>query len=176
MLCSCKDKKQVVSRCETCDDFLCALCYHAHLRVKQTRNHQFKILSKIPEQKKTKIMKNKATQTEVKRLKKLPVRPVTSRALKTDKKCKQYTGLHLEHFNQLLFGLEGKFLSSYKMAPKDQLCMFFQKLKSNATNTTLSINFGINVKRIIRLVFLYTLQSVTILKSFGYFFNHREMF
>ena len=108
----------------------------------------------MPDQKTPKIMVNKATQVSVKRLKekKLLV-TVTSRALKSDKKCKQYTGLHLEHFNQLLFGLEGKFLSSYKMTPKDQLCMFYQKLKSNATNTTLAINFGIDVKRIKRWIF-----------------------
>ena len=157
MLCTCVDKKQVVARCETCDEFLCSLCYFSHLRVKLTRNHKFKILSKIsPQQKTPKVMKNKETQTEVKRLKakKLLIRPVTSRALKSDKKCKQYTGLHLEFFNQLLFGLEGQFLSSYKMAPKDQLCMFYHKMKSNATNTTLSINFGIDVKRIRGLVFL----------------------
>ena len=151
MLCTCEDKKKVVVNCITCDEFLCSLCYFAHLRVKLTRSHNFKILSIIPQQKPSKKMKDRGTQT-TKRLKakKLPVRPVTSRALKTDKKCKQYTGVHLEFFNELLEGLEGKFLSSYKMSPKDQLCMFYQKLKSNATNTTLSINFGIDVKRIIR--------------------------
>ena len=53
--------------------------------------------------------------------KKLSLRLVTSRALATDKKCKQYTGLHLDFFNLLLKGLDGKFLSSYKMAPKGQL-------------------------------------------------------
>ena len=143
--------------CETCDEYLCTLCYYAHLRVKLTRNHQFKIFSKIPQQKASKIMKNKETQVtcEVKRLKgkKLLVRPVTSRALETEKKCKQYTGVHLHFFNQLLKGLEGKFLSSFKMSAKDQLCMFYHKLKTNATNTILSINFGISVKRIKRLRF-----------------------
>ena len=122
MLCTCEDKKIVVATCETCDEFLCALCYFAHLRVKVTRNHQFKILSKIPQQKKHTNKKTKATQT-CKRLKakKPPLRLVTSRALTTDKKCKQYTGLHLDFFNLLLKGLDGKFLSSYKMAPKGQL-------------------------------------------------------
>ena len=153
MLCTCEDRKKVVANCTTCDEFLCTLCYFAHLRVKLTRSHNFKILSIIPQQKPTINMNSKATQTKRLKATKLPVRLVTSRALKTDKKCKQYTGVHLEFFNQLLEGLEGKFLSSYKMAPKDQLCMFYQKLKSNATNTTLSINFGIDVKRIIRLVF-----------------------
>ena len=167
MLCTCEDKKQVVSRCETCDDFLCALCYFAHLRVKQTRNHQFKILSKIQQQKTPKIMKNKGTQVKRLKAKKLPIRPVTSRALKSDRKCKQYTGLHLEFFNQLLIGLEGQFLSSYKMAPKDQVCMFYHKMKSNATNTTLSINFGIDVKRIRGLVFL-TFEVTC--------FNHSKLF
>ena len=119
MLCSCEDKKKVVSKCETCDEFLCTLCYFAHLRVKLTKNHQFKILSKIQQPKTAKEMISKATQT-LKRLKakKLAPRPVTSRALKTDKKCKQYTGVSLEFFNQVLDGLEGNFLSSYKMAPK----------------------------------------------------------
>ena len=121
MLCSCEDKKRVVSKCETCEEFLCTLCYFAHLRVKLTRNHQFKILSKIQQPKIANQMKSRATQT-CKRLKakKLPLRPVTSRALKTDKKCKQYTGVSLEFFNQVLDGLEGNFLSSYKMAPKGQ--------------------------------------------------------
>ena len=120
MLCSCEDKKRVVSKCETCDEFLCTLCYFAHLRVKLTRNHQFKILSKIQQPKIANKMKSKATQTKRLKAKKLPLRPVTSRALKTDKKCKQYTGVSLEFFNQILDGLEGNFLSSYKMAPKGQ--------------------------------------------------------
>ena len=123
MLCKCEDKKKVVATCETCDEFLCTLCYFAHLRVKLTRNHQFKILSKIQQPKTAKRMKNKRTQTKRLKAKKLLVRPVTSRALATDKKCKQYTGLHLVYFNQLMKGLEGKFLSSYKMAPKGQLIL-----------------------------------------------------
>ena len=121
LLCSCEDKQKVVVTCETCDEFLCTLCYFAHLRVKLTRNHQFKILSKIQQPKTANKMKSKATQTKRLKAKKLLVRPVTSRALKTDKKCKQYTGLNLVFFNLLLKGLKGNFLSSYKMAPKGQL-------------------------------------------------------
>ena len=118
------DKKKVVAKCETCDEFLCTLCYYSHLRVTLTKNHQFKILSKIQKPKKAIKMVSKATQT-VKRLeeKKALLTPVTSRALSTDKKCKQYTGLHLEYFNQLMKGLEGNFLSSHKMTPKGQLIL-----------------------------------------------------
>ena len=154
-----EDRKKVVANCTTCDEFLCTKCYYAHLRVKLTKSHNIKKLSIIPQENPTIEMKTRGTQTKRLNATKLPVTPVTSRALKTDKKCKQYTGVHLEFFNELLEGLEGKFLSSYKMSPKDQLCMFYQKLKSNATNTTLSINFGIDVKRIIRWsFFLYILQ------------------
>ena len=63
LLCTCEDKKKVVARCETCDEFLCALCYFAHLRVKMTKDHQFKILSKIPQQRQKKSMRDKETQT-----------------------------------------------------------------------------------------------------------------
>ena len=118
MQCTCEDKKKVVARCETCDELLCSLCYYAHLRVNLTKNHKFKVLARLSPQKKSKTKKDKAVQ--VKRLKpnKLEMRPVTARALKSNKTCKQYTGLSLNLFNQLLDGLSGKFLSSYKMKPK----------------------------------------------------------
>ena len=146
MLCTCEDKKKVVATCETCDEFLCSLCYYAHLRVKITKNHKFKVLARLSPQKKPKLTRNKGTQVKRLKPKNLEMRPVTARALKSNKTCKQYTGLSLNLFNQILDGNSGKFLSSYKMKPKDQLCMFYQKLKTNATNTTLSINFGIDVK------------------------------
>ena len=49
-----------------------------------------------------------------------------------------------QFFNLLLKALEGKFIRSYKFAPEDQICLYYHKLKSNSTNTSLAITFGVD--------------------------------
>ena len=66
---------------------------------------------------------------------------MVARALSNNKRCKAFTGISLNLFNQILKGLEGKFKNSYKMGPEDQLCLFYFKVKTNLTNGPLATVF-----------------------------------
>ena len=125
-----------MAQCTTCDDLLCAPCYYAHLRSKPSKSHKVKILvDDIP----ASYNKRKGTQTE-----KPKMRPNTAKALSSNVKCKRYMGINLSQFKLFMNGLKGKFYKSYKLAPEDQLCLFFNKVKTNACNTTLCINFDVD--------------------------------
>ena len=39
IVCPCDDGSNAIAKCEDCDDYLCILCYHAHIRVKLTKDH-----------------------------------------------------------------------------------------------------------------------------------------
>ena len=123
---------------------MCVLCYHAHLRARCLNYHTVIIIDKDDC-----WQKSKETQTDKEKKKNEPriakskILPVTERALSSTKKCKQFTGISLHLFNQLLKGLKGKFKNSYKMGPEDQLCLFYCKLKINATNGILATIFGV---------------------------------
>ena len=74
--------------------------------------------------------------------------------LYNNKKCKQFTGISLNLFNTILNSLKakGKFKSSYKMGPEDQLCLFYFKVKINATNGICATVFGVE-EQLISMIF-----------------------
>ena len=78
--------------------------------------------------------------------------PITDRALKSDKKCLNFTSIPLAVFNQILLALKGKFLSGVKiksghtLSEKDQLLVFYNKVKTNNTNGVLALTFGFNAQ------------------------------
>ena len=120
-----------MAQCTTCDDLLCAPCYYAHLRSKPSKSHKVKILvDDIP----ASYNKRKGTQTE-----KPKMRPNTAKALSSNVKCKRYMGINLSQFKLFMNGLQGKFYKSYKLAPEDQLCLFFNKVKTNACVSILTL-------------------------------------
>ena len=143
MVCVCKHAKKAIARCEECEDFLCVLCYNAHQLVRLTKDHTISIIDQddigiTSQGTQTDKGKNKSTQTD-----KPEMLRVTADALKNNKRCKQFLGISLPLFTQILNGLNGKFKKSYKLSPKDQLCLFYNKLKSNNTNGNLATTFGV---------------------------------
>ena len=84
-------------------------------------------------------------------------------------------GIKLCFFNQIKKGLQGKFLSSYKMAPEDQLCMFYHKLKTNATNTVLAVTFDID-ETLVSKIFKHMVEILfQFSKRFLYWFSKSEV-
>ena len=152
-MCSCKEGEEVIAKCSECDDFLCILCFYAHSRLKISRNHSVTLFNSAVLSSKKPNVKRKSVRIGVKphtrnkfaqcNIRHSPTM-VTQRALSSDKKCRQFHGIKLKIFNQIFLGLEEKFgfVKSHKLAPKDQLSIFYHKLKANADNTELSIIYG----------------------------------
>ena len=148
MLCACKHAKKPIATCEECNDLLCVLCYNAHQLVRITKDHTLSIIDQDDNGKtshgtQTDKGKNKGTQTD-----KPEILRVTADALKNNKRCKQFMGISLTLFNTILDALKGKFKKSYKMTEKDQLCLFYNKVKSNDTNGNLATTFGVEEQMI----------------------------
>jgi hypothetical protein len=159
MTCSCKEAEDIIAKCEECDEFMCILCFRAHSRFKLTKSHTVTLLKATtapkPKLKRRSVKigvrphtRNKYVQCN----RKPTLTPVTQRALSSDKKCKKFHGINLGLFNLIHEGIQGKFVKSHKLAPKDQLSVFYHKLKANCDNTELSTIYGVE-ERLISKVF-----------------------
>ena len=152
MVCSCEEAEKIMSRCEECDEFMCIKCFSAHCILKVMKNHKVTVFdsatlsAKKPKVKRKNVKIGVRPKTRKKGIQ-CNIKPsptlITKRALSSDKKCKKFHGINLNLFNQIYSGIEGKFVSSKKLAPKDQLSIFYHKLKANADNTVLSTIYGV---------------------------------
>ena len=174
MTCSCKEGLEIVAKCDECDDFMCALCFFAHARIKATKEHTVVLFKATTSSAKKTKLKDKSVGVRPKTKRKLiqcnrkpsPLL-VTQRALSSDKKCRQFHGISKKLFNQIYSGIEGKFLKSHKLAPKDQLSIFYHKLKAGADNTELSTIYGVGedliskvFRNLVDVLFNFTKQFV----------------
>ena len=161
MTCSCEQAEDIIAKCEECEEYMCIMCIRAHSKFKLTKSHTVTLLKATtstapkPKLKKRSVKigvrphtRNKSVQCN----RKPSLTPVTQRALSSDKKCKKFHGINLGLFNQIYDGIQGKFVKSHKLAPKDQLSVFYHKLKANCDNTELSTIYGVE-ERLISKVF-----------------------
>ena len=152
MVCSCEEAEKIMAKCEECDEFMCIECFKAHCKLKVMKNHKVTVFDKATLSAKKPKVKRKNVKIGVRpktRKKGIQcnIKPsptlITKRALSSDKKCRQFHGINKKLFNQIYSGIEGKFVKSHKLAPKDQLSLFYHKLKAGADNTELSVIYGV---------------------------------
>ena len=73
---------------------------------------------------------------------------VTIRALSSEKKCKDFLGISIQFFNQVLAGIESKMTERRALSHRDQLVIFYHKLKSGTTFTSISVIFDVCEKTV----------------------------
>ena len=174
MMCSCKGE-EVIAKCNECDDFLCILCFSVHSRLKISKSHTVTIFKAHTSSEKKPKLKTKSVKIGVRPKtrnrfvqcnRKPTITPVTQRALSSDKKSKKFHGINLALFTQIYNHItrKGKFVKSRKLAPKDQLSVFYHKLKSGCDYTELSTIYGME-ERLVSKVFRHLVDEVYTLAS-----------
>ena len=156
--CSCK-AEDIFAKCKECDDFLCIMCFNVHSTLKITKDHTVSLLKptkssgKKPKLKMRSVGVSAWPKTKNKGVQCKPaLKQVTQIPLSNNKKCKQFHGISLALWNQIFNGIKGKFVRSHKLAPEDQLSVFYHKLKAGFDFTELSTIYGVQ-ERLISKVF-----------------------
>ena len=70
--------------------------------------------------------------------------PVTTRALSSNKKCRQFLGIPIDLFEMIYKSCKDDLEQMRSLTKKDQLAIFFHKLKSGSRYTTISVVFDIS--------------------------------
>ena len=85
--------------------------------------------------------------------------PVTARALSSDRKCKQFLGISTDLFEMIYIACEKDIEDMRSLTKRDQLAIFFHKLKSGSRYTEISVTFDIN-ERTCSKVFSQVMEAV----------------